>query len=114
MAKLCGLPPETGPATIAKWEAGAGPNGPVAALLSLIAVGCDRYPLGEEIISAGDAELFRAMMRAGIIRKLSPTGAGFRSRDPGPPDSFKQRRLHLLACQNWTHLPNFGVYGRRL
>jgi hypothetical protein len=103
MAKLCGLPPETGPATIAKWEAGAGPNGPVAALLSLIAVGCDRYPLGEEIISAGDAELFRAMMRAGIIRKLSPTGAGFRSRDPGPPDSFKQRRLHLTACQNWTH-----------
>jgi hypothetical protein len=95
--------PETGPGTIVKWEAGAGPNGPVAALLSLIAVGCDRYPLGEEIISAGDAELFRAMMRAGIIRKLSPTGAGFRSRDPGPPDSFKQRRLHLTACQNWTH-----------
>ena len=41
--------------TIAKWEAGAGPNGPVATLLSLLAVGCDRYPLGEEIISAGDA-----------------------------------------------------------
>ena len=71
MAKLCGLPPETGPATIVEWEAGAGPNGPVAALLSLIAVGCDHYhPIGEEIISAGDAELFRAMMRAGIIRKL--------------------------------------------
>jgi hypothetical protein len=62
-----------------------------------------RYPLGEEIFSARDAELFRAMMRAGIIRKLCPTGAGFRSRDPGPPDSFKQRRLHLTACQNWTH-----------
>jgi hypothetical protein len=29
------------------------------------------YPIGEEIISAGDAELFRAMMRAGIIRRLS-------------------------------------------
>ena len=71
MAKLCGLPPETGPGTIARWEAGAGPSGPVAALLSLIAVGCDRYPLGEEIISVGDAELYRAMMRAGIIRKLS-------------------------------------------
>jgi hypothetical protein len=39
--------------------------------LSLMAVGCDRYPLGEEIISVGDAELFRAMMRAGIIRRLS-------------------------------------------
>ena len=71
MAKLCGLPPETGPGTIAKWEAGAGPSGPVAALLSLIAVGCDRYPLGEEIISVGDAELYRAMMRAGIIRRLT-------------------------------------------
>ena len=71
MAKLCGLPAETGHGTIARWEAGAGPNGPVAALLSLIAVGCDRYPLGEEIISVGDAELYRAMMRAGIIRKLS-------------------------------------------
>jgi hypothetical protein len=34
MAKLCGLPPETGPATIAKWEAGAGPHGSVAALWS--------------------------------------------------------------------------------
>ena len=52
---LCGLPPETGPGTIAKWEAGAGPNDPVATLLSLLAVGCDRYPLGEEMISAGDA-----------------------------------------------------------
>jgi hypothetical protein len=71
MAKLCGLPPETGPETIIEWEAGPGPSGPVAALLSLVAVGCDRYPLGEEIISVGDAELFRAMMRAGIIRRLA-------------------------------------------
>jgi hypothetical protein len=70
IAKLCGLPPETGPDTIAKWEAGAGPDGPVAALLSFVAVGCDHYPLGEEIISAGDAELFRAMMRSGVIRRL--------------------------------------------
>jgi hypothetical protein len=70
IAKLCGLPPETGPDTIARWEAGAGPDGPVAALLSFIAVGCDHYPLGEEIISAGDAELFRAMMRSGVIRRL--------------------------------------------
>ena len=61
MAKLCGLPPETGPDTMIEWEAGPGPNGPVAALLSLVAVGCDRYPIGEEIISVGDAELFRAM-----------------------------------------------------
>jgi hypothetical protein len=103
MATLCGLPPKTGPAAIVKWEAGAGPNGPVAALLSLIAVGCDRYLLDEEIISAGDTELFRAMMRAGIIRRLSPTGAGFRPCDPGPPDSFNQRRLHLTACQSRTH-----------
>jgi hypothetical protein len=71
MAKLCGLPLETGPATIAEWEAGAGPSGPVAALLSFIAVGCDDYPLGEEIISTGDARLYRAMMRAAVIRRLS-------------------------------------------
>jgi hypothetical protein len=83
MAKLCGLPPETGPATIVEWEAGAGPNGPVAALLSLIAVGCDHYPIGEEIISAGDAELFRALMRAGIIRKLADWCAGLRCRVAG-------------------------------
>jgi hypothetical protein len=49
----------------------------------LIAVGCDHYPIGEEIISAGDAELFRALMRAGIIRKLADWCAGLRCRVAG-------------------------------
>jgi hypothetical protein len=35
MAKLCGLSPETGPETIAEWEVGAVPNGPVAAMFSI-------------------------------------------------------------------------------
>jgi hypothetical protein len=55
MAKLCGLPPESGGGTILEWENGYGPIGPVVALLSLLAVGSDRYPIGEEIISNSDA-----------------------------------------------------------
>jgi hypothetical protein len=70
LAKLCGLPPESGGKTISKWENGVGPIGPVAALLSLLAVGSDHYPIGEEIISKSDAALYRAMMRAGIIRRI--------------------------------------------
>jgi hypothetical protein len=69
-AKLCGLPPESGGGTILEWENGFGPNGPVAALLSLLAVGSDHYPIDEEIISESDAAFYRAMMRAGIIRRL--------------------------------------------
>jgi len=71
IAKLCGLPPEGGGDIILEWENGGGPIGPVAALLSLLAVGSDRYPIGEEIISESDAALYRAMMRAGIIRRIS-------------------------------------------
>ena len=70
-AKLCGLPPESGGGTILEWENGYGPIGPVAALLSLLAVGSsDHYPIDEEIISESDAAFYRAMMRAGIIRRL--------------------------------------------
>jgi transcriptional regulator with XRE-family HTH domain len=69
-AKLCGLPSESGGGTILEWENGYGPIGPVAALLSLLAVGSDRYPIDEEIISESDAAFYRAMMRAGIIRRI--------------------------------------------
>jgi hypothetical protein len=69
-AKLCGLPPESGGGTILEWEHGYGPIGPVAALLSLLSVASDRYPIDEEIISEHDAAFYRAMMRAGIIRRL--------------------------------------------
>jgi hypothetical protein len=71
MAKLCGLPPESGGDTIREWENGDGPIGPVAALLSLLACGSDHYPIGEEIISESDAAFYRSMMRAGIIRRIS-------------------------------------------
>jgi hypothetical protein len=69
-AKLCGLPPESGGGTILEWENGYGPIGPVAALLSLLCVGSDKYPIGEEIISESDAEFYRAMIRAGILRRI--------------------------------------------
>ena len=69
-AKLCGLPPESGGGTILEWEHGYGPIGPVAALLSLLSVASDRYPIDEEIISESDAAFYRAMMRAGIIRRI--------------------------------------------
>jgi hypothetical protein len=71
IAKLCGLPPESGGDTICEWENGSGPIGPVAALLSLLAAGSDQYPIGEEIISDSDAAFYRAMMRAGIIRRIA-------------------------------------------
>jgi hypothetical protein len=71
IAKLCGLPPNSGGDTIRDWENGDGPIGPVVALLSLLAVGSDRYPIDEEIISESDAAFYRAMMRAGIIRRIA-------------------------------------------
>jgi transcriptional regulator with XRE-family HTH domain len=69
-AKLCGLPPESGVGTILEWENGYGPIGPVAVLLSMLSVASDHYPIDEEIISESDAAFYRAMMRAGIIRRL--------------------------------------------
>jgi hypothetical protein len=69
-AKLCGLPPESGGGTILEWENGFGPIGPAAALLSLLAVGSDHYPIDEEINSESDAAFYRAMMRARMIRRL--------------------------------------------
>jgi hypothetical protein len=69
-AKLCGLPPESGGGTILEWENGYEPIGPVAALLSLLAVASDHYPIDEEIISESDVAVYRAMMRAGIIRRI--------------------------------------------
>jgi hypothetical protein len=71
MAKICGLPPESGGGTILEWENGYGPIGPVAVLLSLLAAGSDHYPIGEEIINESDAAFYRSMLRAGIIRRIS-------------------------------------------
>jgi transcriptional regulator with XRE-family HTH domain len=69
-AKLCGLPPESGGGTILEWENGYGPIGPVVALLSLVSAASEKYAIGEEIISESDAEFYRAMLRAGIIRRI--------------------------------------------
>jgi hypothetical protein len=69
-AKLCGLPAESGGGTILEWENGYGPIGPVVALLSLVSAASEKYPIGEEIISESDAAFYRAMIRAGIVRRL--------------------------------------------
>jgi len=46
MAKLCGLPPGKGADTIRRWEV-AGPSGPAAALLRILAMASDRHPILE-------------------------------------------------------------------
>jgi hypothetical protein len=46
MAKLCGLDPGDGLATIRGWEV-RGPSGPAAELLRILAMASDRYPILE-------------------------------------------------------------------
>jgi hypothetical protein len=46
MAKLCGLSPGEGSATILKWEV-RGPSGPAAELLRILAMASDRHPILE-------------------------------------------------------------------
>jgi hypothetical protein len=81
MAKICGLAPANGADTWRKWEDGAGPSGPVAALLSIFKWASLRqgavpiqtnkrffYPGGNEInIDAADA---RAVVREVIIDEI--------------------------------------------
>lgn len=87
MAKLCGLAPGSGADTIRKWEDGAGPSGPVAVLLELLACASKNYAPADEIVDAGKAVLDKAhpgapsglvaraliesLMRAEIRRRLS-------------------------------------------
>lgn len=47
MAKLCGLPPESGADTIRRWEV-TGPAGPVAERLRVLAMASERYPILEK------------------------------------------------------------------
>ena len=88
MAKLCGLKDleRNGADTIGKWEAGDGPSGPVAALLSIFAYALIDRDIPDELISAGSgifkdpapvnnpqllAEIiFREMMQAEVHRRL--------------------------------------------
>ena len=46
MAKLCGLDPGDGLATVRGWEV-RGPSGPAAELLRILAMASDRYPILE-------------------------------------------------------------------
>ncbi|CAN7379129.1 hypothetical protein LJR220_003373 [Bradyrhizobium sp. LjRoot220] len=95
MAKLCGLAPANGADTMRKWEDGAGPSGPVGALLSLLAYASDRHPIPETSLTMGyevlehdpynigddfsagrgqesyPAMIIRAAMHAEIVQRLS-------------------------------------------
>jgi hypothetical protein len=80
MARICGLAPANGADTIRKWEDGAGPSGPVAALLSVFAYAIDEDKIPDALSDAvretvgyveRDAWVFTVMMRAEIIRRLS-------------------------------------------
>lgn len=53
MARLCGLAPTNGAETIRKWEAGAGPSGPVAALLAILRYASLEYVVPTELVHAG-------------------------------------------------------------
>ncbi len=72
MAKLCGLPRESGADTIRRWEV-TGPSGPVAARLRVLAMASDRYPILEkfDIFDRFDiAEKERPARREEFRRKI--------------------------------------------
>lgn len=80
MAKLCGLPPNTGADTIRRWEV-SGPSGPVAQLLGILAMASENYPILEtfNIFDRFDfdekqrpalRDAFRARMRDEVRRRL--------------------------------------------
>ena len=81
MAKLCGLAPANGVATILSWEA-RGPSGPAAELLRILAMASDRYPILESFnvfhrfdIDEKDRPArmaeFRKMMQKEVLRRLA-------------------------------------------
>jgi len=80
MAKLCGLSPGKGIATILKWEV-RGPRGPAAELLRILAMASDRHPILESFnvfyrFDIEDKERpmrmqeFRKMMQKEVLRRL--------------------------------------------
>jgi hypothetical protein len=80
MAKLCGLPPGEGVATILKWEV-RGPSGPAAELLKILAMASERHPILESFnvfyrfdIDEKDRPArmaeFRKMMQQEVLRRL--------------------------------------------
>ncbi|HTO65286.1 MAG TPA: hypothetical protein VMM15_29005 [Bradyrhizobium sp.] len=80
MAKLCGLAPGEGVATILKWEV-RGPSGPAGELLRILAMASDRHPILESFnvfyrfdIDEKDRPArmteFRKMMQHEVLRRL--------------------------------------------
>jgi hypothetical protein len=80
MAKLCGLEPGKGADTIRRWEV-AGPSGPAAELLKILAMASDRHPILDNFnvfdrfnIAEKDRparrQAFRESMRDEIRRRL--------------------------------------------
>jgi len=80
MARLCGLPPGEGVATVLKWEV-RGPSGPAAELLRILAMASDRHPILESFnvfyrfdIDERDRPArmaeFRRMMQQEVLRRL--------------------------------------------
>ena len=86
MAKLCGLAPANGADTWRKWEDGAGPSGPVAALMSILRLACNSELASPDMLrgaamaclrfdidfrgGAPAAAIFREMIREEIRRRL--------------------------------------------
>jgi len=81
MAKLCGLASGDGVDTIRRWEI-AGPNGPAAELLRILAMASDRHPILEkfnvfdrfnipENERPARREEFREKMRDEVRRRLA-------------------------------------------
>ncbi len=80
MAKLCGLPPETGANMIRRWEV-SGPSKQIAEQLRVLAMASDRHPILDNfnIFDRHDVpeterparrEAFREQMRAEVRRRL--------------------------------------------
>ncbi len=71
MAKLCGLASGEGADTIRRWEV-AGPSGPAAELLRILAMASDRYPILEKFNERpARREEFRKKMRDEVRRRLA-------------------------------------------
>ena len=87
MAKIAGLAPANGGDTWRKWEDGAGPSGPVAALMSILRLACNsELPSPDMLRGAAMAcrrlgvdfqgtapalTIFREMIREEIRRRLA-------------------------------------------
>jgi hypothetical protein len=77
MAKIVGLAPANGADTWRKWEAGAGPSGPVAAQLELLQLACQGVNPGPDMLRGAAMACQRfgvdfkgGSVATGIIREM--------------------------------------------